>query len=42
MQALKTIDGIGDDLMIKYSTLPVPGFSENDSDFQSRWVNESL
>jgi len=36
-RALTTISYIGDHLLVKYSSLPVPGFSENDADFISRY-----
>lgn len=36
-QALETINHIGDELLVKYSRLPVPDFSENDEDLRARY-----
>lgn len=36
LQALDTINEIGDRLRIKFSRMPVPDFSENDEDFHKR------
>jgi len=37
LQALDTINEIGDQLRIKFSRMPVPDFSENDEDFHKRY-----
>ena len=36
IQALVILSEVGDLLSIKYSSMPVPTFSENDEDFRER------